>query len=189
MRVIAGTARGRTLVSPPKPKASGRPGVRPTSDMVRGAIFDMLDALGADYERILDLYAGTGALGIEALSRGEGTADFVETDATAAGVIAENLKRTGFDARGKLHRLTAELAAKRLSGPYTLVLADPPYYDEAAIEAVQALAASPLVEPTTVFVLEHHRRQETPPMLGPLPLYRERRHGDTVVAIYALEDE
>ncbi len=188
MRVIAGSARGRTLVSPPKPKAAGRPGVRPTSDLVRGAIFDMLDALGADYTRVLDVYAGTGALGIEALSRGEGTADFVESDGTAAAVITENLQRTRFESRGKVHRLTAE-SAHRLSGPYTLVLVDPPYYDEAALAAVRAIAESPLVEEETVFVLEHHRRQETPPSMGPLPLYRERRHGDTVVAIYAREEE
>jgi 16S rRNA G966 N2-methylase RsmD len=80
--------------------------------------------------------------------------------------------------------LTVERARDRLSGPYTLVLADPPYYDEGALEAVQALAASPLVDEHTVFVLEHHRRMEPPEALGPLPLYRSRRHGDTVVSIY-----
>ena len=84
--------------------------------------------------------------------------------------------------------MTAE-AARRLSGPCTLVLADPPYYDDAALAAVQAVAESPLIDGASVFVVEHHRRQETPPALGPLPLYRERRHGDTVIAIYALEDE
>src|SRR3990172_13344307 len=101
MRVIAGSAKGRRLKSP------RRPGVRPTSDLVRGAIFDMLDAMGASYDRVLDLYAGTGALGIEALSRGEGTADFVESDRAAAAVIDENLSRTGFAERGRVHPLTA----------------------------------------------------------------------------------
>jgi 16S rRNA G966 N2-methylase RsmD len=69
MRVIAGSARGRALKSPPRPRESGKPGIRPTSDMIRGVIFDMLDSMGADYTRVLDLSAGTGALGIEALSR------------------------------------------------------------------------------------------------------------------------
>jgi 16S rRNA (guanine966-N2)-methyltransferase len=189
MRVIAGSARGRGLRSPPRPRASGKPGVRPTSDLVRGAIFDMLDALGADYVRVLDLYAGTGALGIEALSRGEGTADFVESDPVAGGVIAVNLQLTGFADRGTLHRLTAERALERLSGPYTLVLADPPYYDDAAIATVKALAADRrLIDARTVLVLEHHRKLDPPPALGPLPLYRSRRHGDTVVSIYAEED-
>jgi 16S rRNA (guanine966-N2)-methyltransferase len=187
MRVIGGSARGRTLVSPPKPRASGRPGVRPTSDLVRGAIFDMLDALGADYARVLDLYAGTGALGIEALSRGEGEADFVESDAATAAIIAENLRRTGFESRGRVHRLTADRAIGRLSGPYTLVLADPPYYDEGGLATVTALAASPLVDDDSVLVLEHHKKTAAPLTLGRLRRYKARAHGDTAVAIYVRE--
>jgi 16S rRNA (guanine(966)-N(2))-methyltransferase RsmD len=187
MRVIGGSARGRTLVSPPKPRASGRPGVRPTSDLVRGAIFDMLDAMGADYSRVLDLYAGTGALGIEALSRGDGEADFVESHRPAAVIIAENLKRTGFEARGRVHRLTADRAIGHLSGPYTLVLADPPYYDEGGLAAVSALAESPLVDDDSVLVLEHHRRTDAPEAMGRLRLCKTRTHGDTAVAIYAGE--
>ncbi len=148
----------------------------------------MLDALGADYERVLDLYAGTGALGIEALSRGDGTADFVESDAATARIIAENLRITGFTERGRVHRLTTEQALARFSASYTLVLADPPYYDEGALETVRRVAGSALVDADTVFVLEHQRRVETPEALGALPLYRARRHGDTVVSIYAQEE-
>lgn len=187
MRVIAGTARGRVLKSPPRPRASGRPGVRPTSDLVRGVIFDMLDAMGASYERVLDLYAGSGALGIEALSRGDGEADFVEQDTAAASTIAQNLALAGFQARGRIHRLTAERAAGRLTGPYTLVLADPPYYDEEALATVAGIASSALVGDETVLVLEHHRRIPPPERLGRLGLYRTRRHGDTVVSIYTRE--
>lgn len=204
MRVIAGSARGRPLLGPPRVAGGGKAGVRPTSDLIRGVIFNMLDALGADYSRVLDVYAGTGALGIEALSRGEGEADFVESDGAAAKVIDENLRRMGFAGRGRVHRLTAAAAGARLSGPYTLVLADPPYYDAAtsasatgadaaaegpaAVDVVRALAETALVDGATVFVYEHHRRQAAPEALGPLPLYRERRHGDTVVSIYARED-
>ncbi len=194
VRVIAGSARGRNLNGPARPRRRTPPtdaeriATRPTSDLIRGVIFDMLDALGADYTRVLDLYAGTGALGIEALSRGDGTADFVEIDGAAAGTIAENLRITGFAERARIHRLTTESAPKRLSGPYTLVLADPPYYDVDAPGAVAAVAGSPLVDDATVFVYEHQRRVETPEALGPLPLYRSRRHGDTVVSIYAQED-
>jgi 16S rRNA (guanine966-N2)-methyltransferase len=184
MRVIAGSARGRTLVGPPKPRASGRPGVRPTSDLIRGVIFDMLDAMGADYTFVLDLYAGTGALGIEALSRGEGTADFVEADAATASIVTENLRRTRFEARGRLHRLTADRAIERLSGPYTLVLADPPYYDEGALAAVSVIADSPLVDAGSVLVLEHHKKATAPETLGRLRLVKRRAHGDTAVAIY-----
>lgn len=187
MRVIAGSARGRNLKSPPRPRTAGRPGVRPTSDMVRGAMFDMLDALGADYDRVLDLYAGTGALGIEALSRGEGTADFVESDGPTAEIIRANLELTGFAGRGRVHRLTAGRAVERLAGPYTLVLADPPYYDVDAPAVLDALAASALVTPESVIVVEQHRSAPVPDALGALPLYRARRHGDTQVCIFAQE--
>lgn len=187
VRVIAGSARGRTLINPPKPRASGRPGVRPTSDLIRGVIFDILDALGADYSRVLDLYAGTGALGIEALSRGDGEADFVESDAATAAIITANLKRTGFEARGRVHRLTADHAIGRLSGPYTLVLADPPYYDEGGLATVSALAVSALVDDDSVLVLEHHRKTAAPQTLGRLRLHKTRTHGDTAVSIYVGE--
>lgn len=194
MRVIGGSARGRSLRAPPKVKpARGRAGsqgeTRPTSDLVRGVIFDMLDALGADYTRVLDLYAGTGALGIEALSRGDGDADFVERERAAAAIVRENLAITGFTSRGRVYVLTVEQAIRRLSGPYTLVLADPPYYDEGASAAVEAAASSPLVSDATVFVFEHHRSVPTPAAVGALPLYRSRRHGDTVVSIYAGEED
>lgn len=188
MRVIAGSARGRVLRGPPKARTPGPAKVRPTSDLVRGVIFDMLDALGADYTRVLDLYAGTGALGIEALSRGDGEADFVETDPGAVAIIEANLKLTRFSDRARVHRFPAEAAVSRLKGPYTLVLADPPYYDEDAFAAVRAIAGSPLVDAATVIAVEHHRRVAPPDALGALPLYRSRRHGHTVVSIYAQED-
>ena len=184
MRVVGGAWRGRTLKAPP-----GR-ATRPTSDKVREAVFDVLESLlragtaGWADQAVLDLFAGSGALGIEALSRGDGTADFVESDAAAAATIAANLAATGFEERATLLRLTAERAAARLSGRYTLVLADPPYYDEGAPGVVEELAGSQLVGADTVLVLEHHRRRPAPEALGPLRMYRSRRHGDTVVSIY-----
>jgi 16S rRNA (guanine(966)-N(2))-methyltransferase RsmD len=200
MRVIAGSARGRNLKGPPRPSTRGRraagghdkPGAetRPTSDLIRGVIFNMLDAMGASYDRVLDVYAGTGALGIEALSRGDGTADLVERDAAAAAVIRENLRFCGFESRAAVHRLTAERALERLreSGPYTLILADPPYYDEGAREVVEAIGASPLVEDETVLVYEHHRRSDPGDTIGRMERYRTRRHGDTVVSIYRVRE-
>jgi 16S rRNA (guanine(966)-N(2))-methyltransferase RsmD len=162
--------------------------LRPTSDLIRGVIFDMLDALGADYTRVLDLYAGTGALGIEALSRGEGVAEFVETDAAAIEALKQNVSSTGMAGRAKVHRMPAEHAASSLTGIFSLVLADPPYYDVDAFGAAGAVAASPLVDDASVIVVEHHRRQSPPDALGRLPLYKSRRHGDTIVSIYAREE-
>jgi 16S rRNA (guanine966-N2)-methyltransferase len=209
MRVIGGSAGGRRLQGPPEarrgngagrkkaptgrgggPASSKVSGTRPTSDLVRGAIFDMLDAAGAEYARVLDLYAGTGALGIEALSRGDGTADFVEQDAGAAAVVRANLRACGFEERGKVHVLTSARAAQRLagSGPYTLILADPPYYDEGAPAVVDAVAGSALADEATVLVFEHARRLEPQDHMGRLGLWKSRRHGDTVVSIYRGEE-
>lgn len=179
MRVIGGSARGRRLRSPPR---GG--GLRPTSDLLRGAIFDMLDAAGADYSRVLDLYAGTGALGIEALSRGEGQCDFVEETAAHCRLIQENLELTGLAGRGTVRRLRVEAAARRLSGPYTIILADPPYVDEEALGVLGRLADSPLVGEGTLLVLEHSKRRQAPEALGRLRLERTRRHGDSCVSIY-----
>jgi 16S rRNA (guanine(966)-N(2))-methyltransferase RsmD len=194
LRVIAGTARGRRLKGPGQRKTrsgkdAGTAQTRPTSDLIRGVIFNMLDAMGADYTSVLDLYAGTGALGIEALSRGDGDAVFVESDAGAIAVIRDNLRACGFEDRAQVLSLTTERVPQRLAdlGPYTLILADPPYYDEAAPAAVAQVASSSLAGQETVFVYEHHRSLEPPGALGPLPLYRSRRHGDTVVSIYAGE--
>jgi 16S rRNA (guanine966-N2)-methyltransferase len=180
VRVTGGTARGRRLKVPR--------GIRPTSDLVRGAIFDALDAQGVDRSRVLDLYAGSGALGIEALSRGSDWCDFVERDAAGAAAIRENLALTGLEARAKVHRLPVERAAERLEGRYTLVLADPPYADETAEAALASIAESALLAPGATLVLEHSSRRAAPETLGPLPLAWRRRYGDTEVSIYRAEE-
>ena len=179
MRVIAGRAKGRRLAGPAKGGAT-----RPTSDLVRGAVFSALEAMGADLTRVLDLYAGSGALGIEALSRGAEWCDFVEKEARACASIRENLSRTGFDGQAKVHRAPVERASAQLSGPYTLILADPPYASAAA-PALERLAESGLVEAgRTVLVLEHSSREEGPERLGGLSQVKTLRHGDSAVSIY-----
>ena len=158
--------------------------MRPTSDLVRGAIFDALEAQGADFSRVLDLYAGSGALGIEAMSRGGGRCDFVERGAATVALIKENLQLTGLGGEGHAHKLDVERAPQRLAGPYTLVLADPPYDDDAAIGAVERVAESPLVGPETTLVLEHSSRRVAPEQIGKLQRAWSRRYGDTEVSIY-----
>src|SRR5687767_7923170 len=128
MRVIAGRAKGRALTAP-KGLA-----VRPTTDKVKGAIFSMLDAVAfrraehvgreaaSPFGRVLDLYAGTGALGIEALSRGATHVDFVETSAAARAAIVENLRRTGFAPMASIHAISAEAAVSTFRASYDLIL-------------------------------------------------------------------
>jgi 16S rRNA (guanine966-N2)-methyltransferase len=152
--------------------------------MIREALFSALDALGADLSRVLDLYAGTGALGIEALSRGAAWCDFVERDRGMAEVTRENLRLTGFEMRSKVYPVPAERALKQLNERYTLVLADPPYADVAVVGVLEALAASPLRDEDAIMVLEHSARHESAAGLGPLCLVRVLRHGDSAVSIY-----
>ena len=185
MRVIAGRAKGHRLAGPPS-RAT-----RPTSDLVRGAIFSALESMGVELTRVLDLYAGSGALGIEALSRGGQWCDFVEKDARTCASIRENLGKTRFEGLAKgqcapvgraLGRLEAD--ARRGPGPYTLVLADPPYAQEAA-PSLERLVESGLAEAGgTVLVLEHSSREEGPERLGGLSQVKMLRHGDSAVSIY-----
>lgn len=191
MRVIAGSARGRQLKGPPSRRRGDRaPVSRPSSDMMRGALFNALAALGAGLTRVLDLYAGTGALGIEALSRGAEWCDFVERDRAMTDVIRDNLRLTGFAERAKVYPIAAERALQRLGEPYTLVLADPPYADSLAREVVSRLAGSPLVTPhATIIALEHAARAEPEAGIGPFVLARVLKHGDSAVSIYVPASE
>jgi 16S rRNA (guanine966-N2)-methyltransferase len=156
--------------------------------MMREALFSMLEAADVAFAEVLDLYAGSGALGIEALSRGDGRATFVESERRAVAVIRENLGRVGFTDRatviaGKVGRWTPPEDAR-----YTLVLADPPYergtYDGGgAWSAIETTVRGSLAEDAAV-VVEHDARQSPPPALAGLSLWRDRRHGAGAIAIY-----
>ena len=137
-----------------------------------------------EFERVLDVFAGSGALGIEALSRGEGRCDFVESNAKAAATIRANLAATGLEARGRVFRLRAEQAPDRLDGQYSLLFLDPPYDDDAGVTAVVKIAESGLIAPETTLVLEHSSRRDAPARLGKLQLDWNRRYGDTQVSMY-----
>ena len=178
MRVIAGEARGVPL------KAPRGADTRPTADKVRGAIFDMLAAMGAPMERVLDLYGGTGARAIEALSRGAEHADLVERNPGVCAVIRDNLAKTKLASRARVHQSAVERALPRLEGHYDLVFLDPPYADPRAAEVLDALGGSGLIDTASVVVYEHARRREPPPACGPLAIHTTRCHGDTCVTIY-----
>ncbi|HSM93092.1 MAG TPA: 16S rRNA (guanine(966)-N(2))-methyltransferase RsmD [Anaeromyxobacteraceae bacterium] len=174
-RIIAGEARGRRLVAP---KGLG---TRPTSDKVRGAVFNLLGQFfdGGD---VLDLYAGTGALALEALSRGCARAVCVEADRGAAEVVRRNAESCGYGARVEVVRGRVEQALGRLArGAFDLVFIDPPYADgpEAALEAVE-----PLVRGGGRVVAEHDARRLPGERYGALRLVDRRGYGDTGVSIY-----
>jgi 16S rRNA (guanine966-N2)-methyltransferase len=171
MRVVAGEFKGRRLRMP-----RGAP-TRPTADRVREALFSMLgDIEGA---RVLDLYAGSGALGIEALSRGAAAAVFVECDARAAATIQANLDAVGAEA--EVSRVDALDFLKRPMSPFDLVFCDPPYDSGPRIAEPLAERLPALLSDDARIVTESDKRN---PLELPFPLIRERTYGDTRIAIH-----
>jgi 16S rRNA (guanine966-N2)-methyltransferase len=170
---VAGSLRGRRLTAP------AGTGTRPTADRVREALFSILgDVSGA---HVLDLYAGSGALGIEALSRGAASATFVDSSPAAAEAIRRNLDSLGLDAVVQRRDALAYLAAPVPNGPYDLVFADPPY--DSALRVGQSLAERlpPLLTADAIVVTESNKRA---PLELPFALLRERTYGDTRIAVY-----
>jgi 16S rRNA (guanine966-N2)-methyltransferase len=158
------------------------------SDKIRQAVFSALGSLGVDPIRVLDLYAGTGAIGIEALSRGADHADFVEMTAPAAAVIRENLERTQLSDRGAVHRQSVQSYLHAKAEPYDLVILDPPYADPAIEDTLRLLAQSALVQSGTIVVLGHWPRLQLPERIGSLELLKRRCHGDSCFSIFELVD-
>ncbi len=182
MRVIAGSAGGVPLEAP-------KQGTRPTSDLIKGALFSMLEndpAVG--WGRVLDLYAGSGGLGIEALSRGAEWADFVESDRRAAEVVQRNLLRTRLAPQGCVHTLPVERALQVFDQPYDIIIADPPYEDPGVTRLAHLIAASPAFGPESTLVIEHSRRVTIEAVPGVLTLVKSRRHGDTCISIFRPTD-
>ena len=178
MRIVAGSARGRVLVAP-----RGR-ATRPTSDKVRGAVFNVL---GQFFEGglVLDLYAGSGALALEALSRGCERAVCVERDRAAAEAILRNASACGFADRVEVRREEVLDALRRLPrGAYVLAFLDPPYADGA--EAALALLP-PLLARGARAVAEHDARRPPADRYDGLALADRRAYGDTGISIYTLD--
>ena len=180
MRIIAGAARGRPLKGPKGP------GLRPTSDRVRESLFNILGQW-LEGETVLDLFAGTGALAFEALSRGASRAVLVDKGREALRLCHENAAALGMAARVEI--LAASVDARlegslRGRGPFTLVFADPPYADFTPNQVLELLGGGSLVAPEGRVVLEHDRRAPAPEALGAFERLDERRFGDTAVTFY-----
>jgi 16S rRNA (guanine966-N2)-methyltransferase len=181
VRVIAGEAKGTQLKGP------DRATTRPATDLVRGAIFSMLEGLARDWSLVLDLYSGTGAMGIEALSRGAGWADFVDRQRRCCDIIKQNLEKTKLDARAHVYCIEVVKAIHILDKEYDIIILDPPYRNTAIGETISKLANSRLVGPDTITVVTHSCHLTLEPKYPPLSLIKERRHGDSCIAIYCKE--
>ena len=177
MRVIAGTFKGRVLQAPTWA------GLRPTSDRLRETLFNIL-APRIEEARVLDVCAGTGAVGIEALSRGAGAVTFVESDRRALALIEANLRQCGVTARYTIDRHDAlARASQPPGGPFDIVFLDPPYA-QSSLEPWVVVAAANLAA-GGVAVLEHASRLAAPEHVQHLHLTRRLRQGDSALAFYA----
>ncbi|OGO33163.1 MAG: 16S rRNA (guanine(966)-N(2))-methyltransferase RsmD [Chloroflexi bacterium RBG_16_56_11] len=181
MRVITGTAKGRRLKFPEGTKT------RPATDLVRGAIFSMLENLTEDWSEVLDLFSGSGALGIEALSRGAGHVDFVEREPKCCAVIKENLEKTGLSGQARVYCRDVAGALSFLNKEYNIVLMDPPYADTSIGSVISQVASSKLVGNRSIVVVTHSSRLPLAPEYPPLRQVKEHRHGDSCISIYRKE--
>jgi 16S rRNA (guanine966-N2)-methyltransferase len=181
MRVITGTAKGHHLKFPKGTKT------RPATDLVRGAIFSILENIAEDWSQVLDLFSGSGALGIEALSRGAGWVDFVESEPRCCGIIRENLEKTKLSAQAQVHCCSAIKALTFLHKEYDVILMDPPYSDTSIGNFITQLANSRLVGTKTTIMVTHSPHLPLSQSYATINLIKEHRHGDSCISIYRKE--
>ena len=181
MRVTGGTARGLIL------KVPKNYDIRPTTDRIREALFSMLISIGGDWTRCLDLFAGTGALGIEALSRGAGWVDFIEKHPRCCDIIKQNLKTVGFSQQSHVYCMNVVKALGSLESEYNIIFMDPPYADKSLEDMIRQINEAKFTMINTLLVIPHSSRIELAGAYGNLRLIKDRKHGDTCISIYRKE--
>jgi 16S rRNA (guanine(966)-N(2))-methyltransferase RsmD len=184
MRIIAGTAKGRHL-------RSLKGGLRPTSDRMRESLFSILGSR-VEGARFLDLYAGVGTVGLEALSRGAAEAVFVESHRPAARLIEENAAACGFAERALALATPAERGIallRRQNRQFDLIFVDPPYGRGEAAGMLGRVAQHPeLLAQAGLLIVQHSRHEELPEGVGPLVRMRQTRFGETMVDMFRRSD-
>jgi 16S rRNA (guanine966-N2)-methyltransferase len=181
MRIITGTAKGHRLKFPKGTTT------RPATDLVRGAIFAIAENIASDWTQVLDLFSGSGALGIEALSRGAGWVDFVESEPRCCDIIRENLEKTKLSARAHVYCCDVRKALTFLDKEYDVILIDPPYSNAAIGDFLTRLATSILVGTKSTVVVTHSPHLSLHSRYAALNLVKEQRHGDSCISIYQKE--
>ena len=174
MRIIAGTAKGLTLLGPKTDS------IRPVLDKVKGAIFNILyDVSG---KTILDLFAGTGSIGLEALSRGAASATFVDNSPEALKIVRENLKRAKFENNSQI--LKVRLPFRRWTdtpSQFDLIFNDPPYDRRLVHPTIEAIVREKLLAPAGIVIVEHSPRETIEDIEG-LTLTDQRKYGQTLIS-------
>lgn len=182
MRVISGTAKGHRL------KVIKGTITRPATDIVKGAIFSILENTDASWERVLDLFSGSGSLGIEALSRGAGWVDFVERNPRCCEIIRSNLEKTRLTQYSHIYCCNVAKAISFLDDEYDIILIDPPYANTSIGNIIRQLADSKLVGAETILIITHSPRLILNSSYSSLRLVKEHRHSDSCIAVYRKEE-
>ena len=182
MRIVAGTAKGRALVGPKDTSKH----IRPTADRVRETIFNILGQV-FEGESVLDLYAGTGALALESLSRGAARAVLVDQDREALALCRTNAEALGFLDRVEILAQPVGRTAMTLRGrAFDLVFADPPYASRMVASVLELVEAGALLAAGGVLIVEHDKREEAPEALGAFTRTDQRKFGDTLVSFFRI---
>ena len=182
MRVISGAHKGRRLLA-------GRHDARPTSGRVKEALFSILGSRlpGASF---LDLYAGTGAIGIEAVSRGATRVVFVESDPRSWRVLNANLEHCGITERTEVYKGDVQsYLRKPVEEPFTIVFADPPYREDSRAVLLPSLSRSAMIAPHTIVILEHPTKLSISLQIGRLSRTRLYRYGDTSLSLFSVASD
>ena len=184
MRVITGKYKGRKLESPPGNDT------RPTTDKVKEAVFDMI-APWLDGAVCVDLFAGTGGLGIEALSRGADKCVFCERDRKTLGIVRSNIAKCGEDAvkRSVLRETDYRKCLSGLREKADVFFLDPPYGKNIVPDCLERIEALDLLNGEGIIIAEHEKFDELPERVGALGIFRSRRYGKTMISIYSHMDE
>ena len=177
MKIVSGIYGGRPL------KTLDGKTTRPTSDKVRGAIFNMIGPY-FDGGRVLDLYAGSGGLSIEAVSRGMLSAVLVEKDRRAQSIVKENIQMTKESSKFQLLKMEAERALEQVEGVFDLIFLDPPYAKEQIVADIEKMAEKNLFSEDVMVVCETDKSVELPEEISCLGIWKEKIYGISKVTVY-----
>ena len=184
MRVITGSARGHNL------KAPKGENTRPTSDRIKEALFSIIGMID-DGSTVLDLFSGSGAIGIEFLSRGAKLAYFIDSDSESIKVIKENLEKTRLIEKSLVYKNNVEKAIKTIGNKhidFDYIFLDPPYNKELVIKTLENINNEKLLKNNGIIIIEHETRLELPDKIFNIIKVDYRKYGDTSISFYRFEE-
>lgn len=181
MRIISGEHKGRRLSAGKKTR------IRPTSNRVKESIFNVLRG-EIEGRRILDLFAGAGSLGIEALSRGAESVTFVDSSSQSLNILKKNLMSLNLITNTTILRMDGLKALNKLKENFQIIFADPPYLEGFAQRIIDSIAQSEVLEKDGILILEHHKKENFVFPEDKLLLLKQRKYGDTIVSFLLKKD-